>query len=393
MQKDWKVLPLKKIVNITKTRGTSDQIPYLEIGDVDLETKDYSIKDKPSLAGCLVAKKNQILISKVRPTRGAITRIKENTISVSSAFLILDSNDPRLIKNDYIFHYLRNNSSFLTYLERRQKGSSYPSCRDEDILDFEIPIPTLDVQNKIILILDSIIEAKTKRQKILSLTHSLAKTYFLDIFGDPYDNPKGWETKLLGSILRERISHGKSLERKNVSLEPPGFPVLKLSALTDDVLNSSQFKYYRDSKENLKPWFLIKDDILISRSNTIDLVGRIGRYVGEPNHCIASDLMIRVRPDTNIIEPPYLEFYLQTPFVKKFFQRRARGTSGSMPKISNKDVLDVDVRIPPRDIQQKFVIFNEKTIHLRNKVTQSINLINALLDSIRNQAFNGSLFK
>lgn len=158
---------------------------------------------------------------------------------------------------------------------------------------------------------------------------------------------------------------------------------MKLSSLTEYGYDPTKIKYYNESPEKIEKHLLKQDEILISRSNTIELVGRVGRYNNEPKPCIAPDLIIKIRANPKVIEPAYLEFYLRTNLVRTFFQSRARGTSGSMKKISNDDVKSVEVLIPPISLQKKFGLIVTRYSKLqksqKNSYQEILNAINLLL--------------
>lgn len=122
---------------------------YLEIGDVDVKTKDYQIdtKEKRPVSGAVKVPANTLLISTVRPTRGAITRTKSE-LYVSSAFCKL-----RLPNNFYF--YCLYQKKFFNYLKHRQSGATYPTVKDKDILTFKIPVLSEAEQKRIIRILNS----------------------------------------------------------------------------------------------------------------------------------------------------------------------------------------------------------------------------------------------
>ena len=93
-------------------------------------------------------------------------------------------------------------------------------------------------------------------------------------------------------------------------------------------------------------------DFLVSRSNTIDKVGRSTLFRGEIENCSYPDLMMRFRVDSSLIEPEYLNVYLKSQTAIRYFQRCACGTSGTMVKI-NKGVLEkLPVFVPPQKVQR-----------------------------------------
>lgn len=117
-------------------------VPYLEIGDIDIDTKCYTLKNKPSVAGANFVVKNDILISLVRPTRGAIVKIDDECISASNAFCLLRGRNNLI--TEYLFNYLMYNLDFFKSFESKQSGSTYPTCKENDVLEYLIPIPETD---------------------------------------------------------------------------------------------------------------------------------------------------------------------------------------------------------------------------------------------------------
>lgn len=126
-----------------------EDLGYLEIGDIDVRTKDYQIdnKEKRPVSGAVKVPTNTLLISTVRPTRGAITRTKSE-LYVSSAFCKL-----RLPNNFYF--YCLYQRRFSNHLKHRQSGATYPTVKDKDILTFKIPALSEAEQKRIIRILNS----------------------------------------------------------------------------------------------------------------------------------------------------------------------------------------------------------------------------------------------
>ena len=137
-----KLKDICKFVPGIKTKSGEDG--YLEIGDINLANKSYDIsqKTKQTVAGAVRVPKNTILISTVRPTRGAVA-ITQSDINVSSAFCRLQCD------NKYVFCMLCDRR-FFDFLGTRQTGGTYPTCKDKDIMDYEIPIPPLEVQERVV---------------------------------------------------------------------------------------------------------------------------------------------------------------------------------------------------------------------------------------------------
>lgn len=160
------------ILKIKLEKASIGTIPYLEIGDININNKTYQLKDKPSVSGAVKVDYDDILISLVRPTRGAIVRVKENNLSASAAFCVLRCEN-KLFQN-FLFNYLLFNQKFFNSFESKQTGTTYPTCKDQDIYEYTIPLPEteqeiLSVNNSlsnVIQIIKILIQKKTNLQEL-----------------------------------------------------------------------------------------------------------------------------------------------------------------------------------------------------------------------------------
>lgn len=135
--------------------------------------------------------------------------------------------------------------------------------------------------------------------------------------------------------------------------EASGKWVLGLSALSERRLDLSGVKPAPMDDPLVDRFLLQPGDFLISRSNTIDKVGRIGVFRGGLDKCSYPDLMIRFRPDPSKIYPDYLEAYLRSEAAVKYIKSHATGTSESMKKINQTIVESIPVLLLSLKDQQK----------------------------------------
>ena len=142
--------------------------------------------------------------------------------------------------------------------------------------------------------------------------------------------------------------------------ECSGSWVLSLGALTGYSFDSSQIKAVSSSVNMPEEYRLKNNDILVSRSNTLDKVGRCGVYHGEIENCYYPDLMMRFRANEDIVLTKYLEIVLQSNFGRKYFQERAAGTSVSMMKINKKILEDFSFSLPTIFEQKKIIEIAQK---------------------------------
>ena len=220
----WTTALIGELCEISKERGHQGVAPYLEIGNVDIASKNYTLTDKPSVKGCRVAKQNDVLISKVRPTRGAITRIRERELHISSAFTVL-RNKGALVEK-YLWLYLAWNRDYLNHLGENCTGTMYPTTSDDAIVQFEVPIAPLPEQRRIVEKLEKLLAKVTACQQRLATIPALLKRFrqsvlaaacFGRLTADWRKQNPGVETAkgLLSRIKAQRSALAQNTKEKN----------------------------------------------------------------------------------------------------------------------------------------------------------------------------------
>lgn len=169
--------------------------------------------------------------------------------------------------------------------------------------------------------------------------------------------------------------------------EYSGSWVLSLGALTGYSFDSSQIKAVSSSVNMPEEYRLKNNDILISRSNTLDKVGRCGVYHGEIENCYYPDLMMRFRANEDIVLTKYLEIVLQSNFGRKYFQERAAGTSVSMMKINKKILEDFSFSLPTIFEQNKIIEIAQEWDSVIEKIEKLLSKKENMFDGISQRIF------
>jgi type I restriction enzyme S subunit len=175
LPRGWVEATVSEYAIISKLKGKEGTIPYLEIGDIDIVSKKYELKDKPSVKGCKSSKKHDVLISRVRPTRGAIAIINEDELCVSSGFSILRFNEEAAAK--LVYYQLAFNTKFLNYLGENCTGTMYPTVSEEFIENYKINLSPLAEQHRIVAKLDAIIQKVESNKQRLEKIPKLLKRF------------------------------------------------------------------------------------------------------------------------------------------------------------------------------------------------------------------------
>src|SRR3990172_4166198 len=135
-------------------------------------------------------------------------------------------------------------------------------------------------------------------------------------------------------------------------------------------------------------------EVLIARSNTPDLVGRVAMYAGDPEGAVASDLTIRIKPRDGV-RAPFLTSYLSFLYLSGYWKNRAGGASGSMKKITRTQLLSEQVPVPSLEVQQRIMaMLNEQMAtaeRTRKELEEQLDTINKLPAALLHRAFKGEL--
>ena len=142
-----------------------------------------------------LAHKNDILLS-VRAPVGDVN-IAEGTCCIGRGLAAISGQKrEKVIRNIYIIIYFGKKKE----LENIGVGSTFKAIGKKDIEKILIPLPPLDIQKKIATALDTANALIEKRKEQIEKLDLLIKSQFIEMFGDPVTNPKGWETDVLGRL-------------------------------------------------------------------------------------------------------------------------------------------------------------------------------------------------
>jgi len=369
--KTYKITDVANVV-LDKASGNT-KIPYLEIGDIDVSTKQYCVKKKLAVEGALKAKKNHILISKVRPTRGAIT-ILDDDYCVSNAFVVLEANNTVLPK--YLFYSIAYNDKFYRYLGRLEKGTSYPSCRASDILFFKIPEKQKIEQAKIVKILDQADSLRQKRKEQLRLLDDYLKSVFLEMFGDPIRNGKRWRKKSLLEVCT-KITDGthdtpRRLEKGVKFITGKHIRPFKIDYENSDYVSEE------DHIEIYKRCNPEKGDVLYTNIGVN--AGTAAMNIVEYPFSMKNVALLKLNTDYN--HPRYVEALLNyLPYKSEILRKASLG--GAQQFLSLQDIKKITIFLPPIGLQNKFASIVEQVEQTKQKMRESLdemdNHFNALM--------------
>ena len=248
-----------------------------------------------------------------------------------------------------------------------------------------IDVHSLAEQKKIVDALDNVASIIDARQQQLSALDDLIKARFVEMFGDPVTNPKGWETYHLNDCL-ERIDNGKSFVCSDKPRSGDYPAVLKLSAATYGDYRPEENKALLDENRFVEGAEVHPGDLLFTRKNTPELVG-MAAYVQEtPKKLMMPDLIFRLVTNDRM-NPVFLWQLINCKEFRPIIQGISGGSAKSMSNISKERLGKINVICPPRQIQDQLVPFVHQVDKSKDAVKKSLAETQLLFDSLMQQYF------
>jgi type I restriction enzyme M protein len=280
------------------------------------------------------------LISSLGHGKAALHRIHlvDGKFALANLLVALRPKDESELDARFLFHTLDMKRAEIAALMR---GAANVSMKPEDIAQFEIPLPPLEVQKEIVAEIEGY-------QKVINGARAVLDHYRPHIPIDP-----DWPMVVLGEVIESKPKNGYSGSPVDYVTE---LKVLSLSATTSGAMDLSKFKYLDEHIPLNAQCRCRRGDIYLQRGNTKELVGTAAIFDTDDENYIYPDLMIRVRADETKIQSHYLLTVLQSGPVREFLTRNAVGAAGSMPKINQSIVESVPIPLPPLTTQQSIMV-------------------------------------
>ena len=282
----------------------------------------------------LVGKVAQVPALSYKATAGgfiAIVRAKRNII------------DPQ-----YLYRWLAAEKSQAAIRACGRQTTNISNLSIHQFLSLPIVIPDLNEQQRIAAILSKTESLRRKREKAIRITDEFLRDTYLDLFGDPDSNPKGFP---LGTI-RDLVANANYGTSEKANEESGRFPILRMNNITyEGGWNMSSLKYVDLDERTQDKYLALKGDLLFNRTNSKELVGKTAVYDLDEPMAVAGYL-VRVRMNERG-NPYYVSGYLNSGHGKRTLQSRAKSIVG-MANINAQEMQDIPLLIPPVELQEKY---------------------------------------
>lgn len=282
----------------------------------------------------------------------------------------------------FLYHYLRT-PHMIGHASRLATGASLPRLSPKALAAFPIPLPPIEEQRRIAAVLDAAEDLRAKRREAFAKLNTFAQAIFIDMFGDPVNNPKSLPTARLEDVFE--IARG-------------GSPRPIQEFLTDDVHGINWVmigdalegaKYITSTAKRIRPAGEKRSrrvhpgDLLLTNSMSF------GRpYIMKVSGCIHDGWLV-LSPRADGISSDYFHAALGMKSVYEEFVRRAPGAT--VKNLNIDLVRSLVLPVPSADEQQRFTDAIRRVEALGPELEASRDSLDGLFGSLQQRAFAGDL--
>ena len=395
----WPLITLSKVAAISAGQSApnlnefnkENGLPFIRAGHLEMLIRGFPTVNLPKIS-IEVANKHRLKIidsgcilfakSGMSASLNRILLIESPCYYVSHLASVKPNNE--ILDSRFCKYFLEHYSP-----SRLIKDSAYPSIGLSDIEKIQIPLPPLPIQKRIADILDAADALRKKDEALLKKYDELAQAIFIDMFGDPVKNEKGWEVKKINNCIIQKPDNG--FFAKNEHYFEGGTPIVWISNFIDKTyISQSSLKRVKTNPSDSKYYLKYGDALFCRSSLTLDGIGKCSiapMNLKEPT--IFECHIIRLQFDLKKIVPEYFRFLSDTKYFRNKIMKSAK--TSTMTTISQEGITDIEIPIPALNIQLQF---RDKVKIFEKLKTQSVKThydTEELFSTILNKAFSGEL--
>ena len=315
---------------------------------------------------------------------GDIGKLGITTAKYSSSNQQITGIKPRpSVDVNYLFYWFKKNKKLL---QHHSNSAVVPIINNKSIEKIKIPLPPLEDQKKIAAILDTADALRQKDKALIAKYEELTQSLFLDMFGDPVTNPKGWEFCTIRDLVKE-AKYGTSAKAE----EEGDFPYLRMNNITySGYMDYTNLKYINVSEKDKSKYLVRRGDVLFNRTNSKELVGKTG-IVETTEPFVIAGYLIRVRTN-ELANPYYVWAHLNSKWAKTTLSNMCKSIVG-MANINAQELQDIKILKVPIDLQNQFAEHVQQFEKQKQLAQQSLQKSEELFNSLLQRAFKGELTK
>lgn len=325
----------------------------------------------------LIMKRGDVLFGKRRAYQKKVAIAPFDGI-FSAHGMVLRPNEA-VITQEY-FPLFISSDYFLDEAIRISVGSLSPTVNWKDLKDLSFNIPTIEEQRRITPLVWAAIESKNAYIALLERTDELVKSQFIEMFGDPIENPMGWQKRELQEIVSSDCSISYGIVKTGDDIDG-GIPVFRPVDIVGKIPKRSELKRTTlDISNQYKRSLLTGRDLLVTvRANIADTFIAEEEFRG----CNVGRGIVPIRTDESLILLEFLKAQIDFDSLNVYMKSLAKGIT--LIQLNMEDLRKVSFILPPIDTQKQYITMLKQADKSKFELKQAIERIDNLIKSLIQQ--------
>jgi len=385
VREGWQRKKLGEVCTIDKAQGIHRDLPYIGLEHIESNTARFIGTPEPQSVKSTTFRFTQehVLYGRLRPY---LNKALLPSFVGHCSTEIYPLKPGRELTREYLLRWLLAESTCML-INKTCRGARMPRAKMGELMKFEIPVPPLQEQRRIIKLVDEVFagiaKAKESAEKNLQKSNALFESHLQSVFTE---RGKGWVNMRLSELAK--ISYGYT---ESSSVEKIGPHFLRITDIQDNRVDWPAVPYCRIDNTDFPKYRLKDGDIVFARTGAT--TGK-SYLVNDPPSAVFASYLIRVQLIDKTVLPRFLNLYFQT---QSYWNIIRKGVSGSAQGGFNATKLG-GLLIPfPRIIKdqegiiEKLEALSAQTQKLYHIYKQKQAALETLKKSILHEAFSGNL--
>ena len=325
-----------------------------------------------------VFNRGTVLYCKLRPYLNKVVVADDDGVATTE--LVPLRCDESKVLPHYLAHFLRS-ATFLAFATNVVAGAKMPRMVMSEFWSYPVPLPPLEEQRRIAAILDQAETLRTQRRTALALLDSLTQSLFLDMFGDPVANPKGFTKQPLSEVAE--ITTGSTPGRGSDGYYGGNIPWIKTTEVTGGEIHDTEEKLTESGLKAIRGKLHPINSIVVAMYGQGQTRGRCALLRIEASCNQACGV---VRPSEE-----FVPWFMFTQLLLAYERLRALGRGGNQENLNLQLLGSFEVLLPPLPLQQTFATRIASIEALKATHRRALAALDALFASLQQRAFAGAL--
>jgi len=386
----WKSVSLKKYLIEKTIRNSSNQkLEVFSLTNEDglVKSDDFFKKQVYSeeLSKYKIIEPNEIGYNPSRINVGSIAICEKEKGLLSPLYVIIRCKGK--LNPQFLFNFLKSKEGINRVKHYSQKGVRH-SLNFENLTRMEIELPSPETQNEIVSLCNFMKEIKNKRKHSIQIADEIILATFIDMFGDPSENPMKLEFVDLKTKLLEEPQNGLYVHE---SLYGSGTPIARIDSFYGGVLdNFENLKKVAIEENDLETYRLVEDDIILSRTNSLIYLGKCALLEKISENVVFESNMMRIKVNKKLLLPQFLIVYFLTNLARVHIMRRAKKAANQV-SVNQEDIMSMKIPDIPITQQKNFAKVVQKWFTLKKNLKTNLSLLDELISSTTLDLFQGKI--